>query len=744
MVDMDLSRRSLLGAAGALVVTLASQHSVNAFETARPMLTPEQLDSYLAVHGSGAISVFFGKMDFGHGLHSAIAQIVAEELDVPFAVVTVYMGDTDTSVNQGGGSGSTGISMGGRQMRAAAAEARRLLVDMAARRLGAPSAAISVMDGVCRAGGKSVSYAELIGGRRFDSKLEWNGQTGNLLYAPGQAKPKEPADYKLVGKDLPRGDVAWKVFGTGDYVSDIKVPGMWHARVIRPGVPGAQISAVDETTIADIRQATVVRQGNFVAVIAPREWDAVRASTALKVEWQQATPPFMAMDTLYDHLRKAPARQSEIDKTSVGDVSPAFANAARVVEADYEWPFQSHASMAGSCAVAAFEGGDLRVWTGSQKPHMLRDSLARYLALPLDRVHVKWVIGPGSYGRNDNDDCAFEAALLARLTNRAIRLQYMRHEGTAWDPKGPASIHRARAAINAQGQVTAFEFTSRGFSRTDTLYSVEEPGDTLLGQTLGAPLRSADGFGFPQQSYGFPAMRLAWDTVAPLMERGSPLRTGHLRDPVGPQIHFASESFIDEIAAATGADPVAFRLEHVRDPRDRDVIRKAAETFGWDARPSPNPANDGRGRGIAYAQRDGTRVTVVAEVSINRDTQAIKVTRMAVAHDCGQILNPRSLRTTIEGNLISGISRAMMEEVAFTPDGVTSIDWESYPVIGMEDTPERIDIALIDRPGEPMTGAGEPAIRPVAAAIANAVFDASGVRLRRAPLTAERLKAART
>jgi nicotinate dehydrogenase subunit B len=743
-----LSRRSVLASAGGLVVTVAMPSAcgaVGAAGTASP-LSPERLDSYLAVHGDGSVSVFFGKMDFGHGLHSAIAQIVAEELDVAFSAVTVFMGDTDTSVNQGGGSGSSGVSLGGRQMRAAAAEARRLLVDMASRSLGVPATQIAVSEGVCRGNDRTVAFGELIGDRRFDAMLEWNGQLGNMLYAPGKATPKNPAEYKLVGKALPRGDVAGKVFGTDDYVSDIKLPDMWHARVIRPAIPGSRLLGWEEATIGHLPNVIVLRDGDFLAVTAAREWDAVRAATELKVEWAEAVPPFLEMDTLYTHLRSAPARKSETDKTSIGDISSKFADAARIIEAEYEWPFQSHASMAGACAVAAIGvDGDMRVWSGTQKPHFLRDALARYFDLAQDQVHVKWVMGPGSYGRNDNDDCAFEAAFLARLAKRPIRLQYMRYEGTGWDPKGPASIHRARAAIDAAGNVAAFEFHSRGFSRTDTLYSVEEPGDTLLGQTLRAPLRSADGFGHPQQSYGFPAIKLSWDTVAPLLERGSPLRTGHLRDPVGPQIHFASESFIDEIAAATGADPVAFRLSYARDMRDRDVIRKAAEAFGWNAWPLSKPKKadaPAMGRGIAYAQRDGTRVAVVTEVEIDQATHTIKVTRMSAAHDCGQILNPRSLRTTIEGNLISGISRAMKEEVSFDPQGVTSVDWVSYPVIEMDDVPMHIDIVLIDRPGEPMTGAGEPAIRPVAAAIANAIYDATGIRLRRAPLTPERLKAA--
>jgi CO/xanthine dehydrogenase Mo-binding subunit len=360
-------------------------------------------------------------------------------------------------------------------------------------------------------------------------------------------------------------------------------------------------------------------------------------------------------------------------------------------------------------------------------------------------VHVIWTTGPGSYGRNDADDCAMDAAVLAKAAGRPVRLQYMRDQGTGWDPKAPASIHRARAAIDASGTVTAYDFLSKGFSRIDVNTNGGHPRDTLAGQTMGVALQSGDGFGVPAESYGFANRRTAWETIAPLLDRASPLRSAHMRDPVGPQIHFASESFIDELAAALKADPVEFRLRYVKHPRDIAVIKAAAERAGWQTRPSPRGDHNGEtvsGRGIAYAQRGQTRVAVIAEVDVDRSSGRVWARKFTVAHDCGQIINPDGLHHVIENNIVQATSRALWEEVRFDNNNVTSVDWRTYPILDMTDAPAQIDIVTIDRPEIAPSGAGEAATRPVAAAIANAVFDATGVRIRRAPLSPERVKSA--
>ncbi|MBM3573298.1 MAG: xanthine dehydrogenase family protein molybdopterin-binding subunit, partial [Alphaproteobacteria bacterium] len=414
------SRRDLLRGAGALVVGFgvaptgrsATAQTIGA--AVKPALAPNQLDSWIAIDQAGQVTAFFGKMDMGQGVDVAIAQIVAEELDVPVARVAVAMGDTATSVNQGGASGSTGIQKGGIPLRNAAAEARRLLLDLAADKLGVPADGLTVTDGVIAGAGKSVSYGELIGGRYFNLPMVWNNTIGNDLIAKGKAAPKKPEQYRIVGQSVPRRDVAGKVFGTTEFVTDIKVPGMVHARVIRPPAAGAMPVEIDEASIRAIAGARVVRNRGFLAVVAATEWEAIRAAETLKVTWSGATDPFPRQDELYDHLRRAPALKRQVDR-NVGDVDSALAQGARIVEAAYEWPFQVHASMGPACAVADARAAGVTVWTGSQKPHFVRDGVARLLEIPADQVRAIWVPGPGSYGRNDAGDAALDAAYLSKV-----------------------------------------------------------------------------------------------------------------------------------------------------------------------------------------------------------------------------------------------------------------------------------------------------------------------------------------
>jgi len=751
----SLTRRSVLLGSGALVVsvgagvTLETVLSINqAFaQGTKPPLTPDQLSSYIAVNADGRVAAYFGKMDMGHGLHVAIAQIVAEELDVPFASVRVFMADTATSVNQGGASGSTGIQLGGKQMRMAAAEARRVLVEMAAAALSTPADRLAVNDGIVSAADdqtKRVSYAQLLGGQYFNVQLDWNKEYGNALYAPGKARPKKPSEHKIVGQPIKREDIAPKVFCLEDFVTDIKVPDMVHGRMIRPQVAGAVPVKVDDSAIRDIPGAKVVWDKGFLGVVADREWDAIQAAEKLKVEWSLQPPPFPEQASLHDTIRKASVRKRVVEQQN-GDVDAAFKTAAKIIEADYEWPFQSHASMGPACSLVEIKDGMVTCWSGTQKSHFVQNGLAAVLQVPVEKVHVIFKPGPGSYGRNDADDCAMDAAVLAKAVGRPVRLQYMRDQGTGWDPKGPASTHSAKAGLNAAGEVIAYEFTSKAFSRVDVDTNGGKPPDTLAGQTLGVALKSGDGFGVPAESYAVANKRLAWETIAPLLDRASPLRTSHLRDPVGPQIHFASESFIDEVAAAVNADPIEFRLRYVKEPRDIAVIKAAAQKANWETRPSPRRDQTGSkvsGRGIAYAQRNGTRVAVIAEVDIDRATGKIWARKFTVAHDCGQIINPDGLVKCIEGNIVQGVSRALWEEVTFDRNTVTSVDWITYPILDITETPGRVDVVLINYPEIAPSGAGEPSIRPVAAAIANAIFDATGVRIRRVPFSPERVKAA--
>jgi nicotinate dehydrogenase subunit B len=747
MIAPALSRRALLQGAGALVVAcnLPTLAAAQAGVGGKPALAADQLDSWIAVREDGSVLAFFGKMDMGQGVDVAIAQIVAEELDVALARVKIVMGDTATSVNQGGASGSTGIQRGGIALRNAAAEARRVLVGMAAAKFGVAAETLAVSDGVVGDGARTVTYGELIGGRYFDLALKWNGKLGNDLVATGEAKPKPSSSYKVVGQSFPRFDIPDKVFGRMDFVTDVRQPGMVHGRMIRPPIAGAVPVAVDESSVKDIPGARVVWDKGFLGIVADKEWDAVQAAQRLAVTWSEAKPPFPAADALYDHLRQAPVvkRQVEVETGAVDDV---FAGGGRIVSAEYEWPFQSHASMGPACAVADVRDGAATVWTGSQKPHFARDGVAAMLGMKPDAVRAIWVIGPGSYGRNDAGDAAIDAALLSRAVGKPVRLQGMRNEGHGWDPKGPASLHRARAVLDAEGKVVAYEFTSKGFSRIDTDNNEADPRHSLAGHLRGLPLAPQQGFGVPAESYGFANKRMAWETVPPLLDRASPLRTAHLRDPVGPQVHFASESFIDELAVAAGADPVEFRLRYLTAPRDIAIVKAAAERAGWQKRVA-GPRDQGKsdvvsGRGIAFVQRSGTVVAAIAEVEVDRRSGKVWPRKWVVAHDCGLIVNPSGLRSCIEGNIVQGTSRALWEEVRFDAKNVTSVDWLTYPILDITDAPEAIDIVLIDRPELPPQGAGEPSTRPVAAAIANAIFDATGIRLRRVPFTPERIKAA--
>src|SRR5438105_2556344 len=395
----SFSRRSLLKAGGALVVSvgmpIAAETVAGITEAAaqaggKPPLTPDQLSSFIAVNADGSVSAFFGKMDMGQGVFVAIGQIVAEELDVPFGAVKVIMGDTATSVNQGGASGSTGIQLGGKQMRVAAAEARRVLVEMAAAKLGVPADQLTVSWGVVHSKtepSKQVTYKELIGGRYFNVQLDWNKEYGNALYAPGKAKPKDPKDYKVVGQAIAREDIAPIVYAQADFCTDVKRPGMLHGRMIRPAVAGAVPVKVDEASIRDIPGAKVVWDKGFLGVVADKEWDAIKASQNLKVEWSDAKPPFVDQAALYDHIRKATVRKREVDAKQTGNVDAAFSTAARVIEAEYEWPFQSHACMGPACALVEIDNdGNVTCWTGSQKPHFVQNGISRTIGVPLEKV----------------------------------------------------------------------------------------------------------------------------------------------------------------------------------------------------------------------------------------------------------------------------------------------------------------------------------------------------------------------
>jgi CO/xanthine dehydrogenase Mo-binding subunit len=748
-MNINLNRRKFLASLGTLTVaiTLPGVKARAGVSASRLPLKPERLATYISINADGSAVGWIGKIDMGQGTDVGWAMMVAEELDLPVERVSIVQGHTDQTINMGGASGSTGIWRGGASMRFAAAEARRVLVEMAAEKLGVPATDLTVSDGVVSSKSdpsKKTSYGELIGGRHFDTELEWNKEIGSGLSIKGRGEPKAPKDYRIIGKSgVRRRDVEDKVLGRLDYMVDAKVEGMLHGRMIRPPVAGAVPVTVDEGSIATIPGAKVVWDKGFIGVVAPREWDAIKASKALKISWSDVKPPFPKVDKIYDHIRSAPVIKHIVDKEK-GNADEAFAKAARVIEASYEWPFQSHAPMAPACGLADVKADSAHMWSGTQKPHYGRDGVAKMLGMPDDKVVCTSMTGPGSYGRNDSGDAAMDAAVLSKAVGKPVRVQGMRYEGHGWDPKAPASVQTTKVALDAQNNVIGWYFESKVFSKRDCYNNEGHPAHTLAGQLMGVPLKPTLIFGGPDESYGFPAFQKISNIIPPLLDRASPLRTAHMRDPGGPQVHFAVESFMDEVAYAIGMDPLEFRLKYVANPRDLAVIRAAAEKAGWQKRTSARKQMRGDvmvGQGISYASRAGTRVAMVADVEVNRSTGRVWVRKWTVAHDCGQIVNPDLLKLTIEGNVCQSTSRALMEEVTFDDKMVTSLDWNGYPILDMKDAPETVDIVLIDRPEVKPTGAGEGSTRPTAAAIANAIYDATGVRLRRAPLTPARIKA---
>jgi nicotinate dehydrogenase subunit B len=585
----------LVAAGGATLLRLpeAQAQQANTIAAAVRDIAPEQLDTWITIDTAGRVTAFFGKMDMGQGVDTAVAQIVADELDVAVDRVSVVMGDTHLTPNQGGASGSSACRQGANVLRNAAAEARRVLLERAGVVLGAAPALLVVRDGRVSAGaaaGRTITYGELIADG-FRTPLQWNRQFGNGLAVRGAAPVKQVADYQVVGKPVARKDIAGKVLATTEYCVHVSLPGMLHARVVRPPVAGSVPAVVDESSIAGIAGAQVVRDGDFLAVVAPDEWAAIRASRELQVRWSEVTPPFPPDSALFDHIRKAPvvADNAVANFGARQDYDPAPVLAAivaapRRVEAEYEVAFQSHARMAPSIGVADVGSDSAVIYADVQKPHDTRNGIAKLLGLPAQNVRVIWKPGAGSYGRSDADEAAYEAALLSQRLGKPVRVQWMRHEGHGWDPKAPAAVLTCKAGIGADGGISGWYFRARGFSGWDVYFNAADPKDTLVGQLTDWPKGDLHNFGVTGESYEFPNSVKFWETIPPLLNRASPLRTAHMRAPQELQLHFAHESFIDEVAVASGVDPVALRLKHLLDPRERAVIEAVAKACDWQPR----------------------------------------------------------------------------------------------------------------------------------------------------------------
>ena len=735
-----VSRRSFLAAGGVLIVGLGldglgragAQSIPDADRFLGKSLAPDAVDSFLAVHRDGSATIFVGRVDLGTGGRIAMRQIAGEELDIPLERIAMIEGDTALTPNQGGTGGSYGIARGGSQLRLAAATARRGLVDLAAQRLGRPAGDLEVADGVVRGkdGTGSVSYGELIGDRAFSLKVD-------------QAAPlKSHERFRFIGKSLPRPDVPAKVTGHHRYLQDLVLPNMLHARVIRPPAFGATLVSVDESSLAGIAGARTVRMQSFLAVVAEREWDALRAARALKTQWGAGTGlPDHAKE--FDAMRTSRVvRDQEVARK--GDLAALSAPPAgtRTLAASYRWPMQTHGSIGPSCGVADVRPERVTVWTASQNVHGLQNTFARVLGVERDRVRVIYMDGAGSYGANGADDAAMEAALLSRAVGRPVRVQWTRQEEHGLDPKGPAQLLDLRAAVDKDGEVAAWETQAWLPIATANLPNI--------------PLLSVDAAGLPQtpgrstgliyQNVDPPYAMANLNAVVHWIE-DAPLRTSPLRAPGKIANTFAVESFTDEIAALARVDPLEFRLRRLSNPRGLEALRRVAARMGWQSRPSPKPVDRRAavltGRGLAYVhyKHDETIVAMGMEVAVERATGRIRVTRVVAAQDCGLMINPDCVQAQLEGNILQTLSRALHEEIVYDRDRVTSVDWASYPILTFPEVP-KLEFEMIQRLDQPPLGAGEAAATPVGAALANAVFDATGVRLRTVPFPAERVKAA--
>jgi nicotinate dehydrogenase subunit B len=743
-----ISRRDLLKSTGVMIVGFSF------FGTATKVLAqgtglsvdgmdPTVLDSWLAISKDGTVTVFTGKVELGTGVVTALAQIVAEELDVAFNKVYMDSGDTDTAVDQGVTAAARTVERGGVQLRQASAAARQELLKLASARLDSPVDKLTVTDGVVSVIGspsKKIAYGDLLGGKRFNVKIVAAGVGWDMKVAP-DVPVKNPKDYKVVGQSIPRVDLPGKFTGEFVYSQDTSVPGMLHGRVVRPATSLSAPSSVDESSIKDIPGIVkVVREGSFVGVVAETEWAAIQAARRLKVTWSEPTLKMMSgADEVFDYLKNTKSFKDNV-VVNRGNVDTGLSQAQKKYEATYYWPFQLHGMMGPPCALADVKGDRATIWTGTQGPFRTRDSIAKMLNIPPKNVHLLYREGSGSYGRLESDDVAEDAALMSRSVGRPVRVQWMREDEHAWDPKGPAQVQTICAGVDAQGNVVAWDFMDRSQPWSE---SENNPllASTQIGMKPTGPgfLNGAGGGG---QIYAFENQKVLAANI-PWVQQGQwPLRTSNLRAPGDLARVFASESTIDEIAADQHVDPVQFRLRYLTsDKRISEILTATANKAGWTARPAPALASSGGkaiGRGVAVANRANTMTAAVAEIEVDKSTGDVTVKKITLGHDCGLIVNPDGLKNQIEGNVLQAVSRALLEEVQFDSTGQKNLDWDSYPVIRFEQVPD-VEVVLIDRPDMQPLGGGEPSIVPVTAAIANAIFDATGARLRRVPFTPQRV-----
>jgi|SRR5580704_4775476 nicotinate dehydrogenase subunit B len=731
---VTLDRRTFSAGLGAIVVAFSLDPKLALAQQPAPLpgslSNNRMLDAWLRINADGTATIFPGKVELGQGITTALAQIVAEELDLPLSRVQMIPADTAKSPNEGITSGSQSIEYGGVALRLAGAQARAILVDLAAKRLGVAADTLTVVDGtISSADGRKLGYGELAA--QVDLHQE----------VTAKVAPKAPSSHKIVGQSIPRFDIPKKVTGGVAYVQDLRLPGMVHGRVVRPPRYGSKLDGFDEARVKAMPGVVaVVRDGSFLGVVAEREEQAIKAQTALdkSATWTLG-PELPDPAKIYDILMALPS-----EDTVISEKQGPLPDGAKVIEATYHRPYMSHGSIGPSCAVAEFKDGKMTVWTHSQGIFPLRGNLVMGLKMQPADVRCISAEGSGCYGHNGADDVGFDAALLARaVPGRPVRVQWMRADEFGWEPFGPAMTMKLKAAL-ADGKIADWNYEV--WSNTHSTRPSEPGGNNLLASWyLAEPQQPAPPHAIPQPAgggdrnavplYDFPRQRVVHHLVKPMPIRVSALRT------LGAYANvFALESFLDELALEAGADPLAFRLAHLKEPRARAVIEAVAKKAGW----KEGEKGDGRrGRGLAFAKYKNLAVyvAVVAEIEVDRASGVVRVPRAYAVADAGQIINPNGLANQIEGAVIQSTSWTLHEQVRFDKNAITSRDWVSYPILTMPEVPQ-VSVELIDRPNEKSLGSGEGGQGPTVAAISNAFAHATGKRLREIPFTPDRVKAA--
>jgi nicotinate dehydrogenase subunit B len=739
MENVILTRRSVLAGTGALLVNFSSVSRV--FAQAATMEQGEKqplpgslkenpfLDSWIRIGADGRVTIFTGKAELGQGIKTALLQIAAEQLDVPLGSLKLITADTSQTANEGFTAGSHSMQDSGTAILHAAAQARALLVVEAAKHLGVKEDTLKTQDGaVIAADGRNLGYGELV--------------SENLLHleAQPQSPLKDPASFTIMGKSTPRVDIPAKVTGDAAYVQDLRLPGMVHARVVRPPSYGASLTGVDTAGTEKLPGVIkVVRDGNFLAVVAQREFQAVKAMRMLAAGAQWAEKPSLPkMTDLPSFITALPSQDTAIlDQRQNGIV------ASKKLAAAYTKPYQSHGSIGPSCAVAQWNEEKMTVWTHTQGVYPDRQAIAQMLRLPSDKVRCIHVEGSGCYGHNGADDAAADAALIARaLPGQPVRVQWMREQEHGWEPYGPAMVTKVSATLDEVGQIVDWDYAV--WSNTHSTRP-GGAGSLLAAQHMAEPFALPPPKPIPQPEGGgdrnaIPLYHLPSARVMHHFLPAMPVRVSALRSLGAYMNVFSIESFMDELAEAAGKDPVEFRLKHLDDVRARDVVMLASERFGWNS----FQKRPGRGRGFGFARYKNLAAycAIAAEVEVERETGRARLIRAVAAVDSGQTVNPDGVINQVEGAIVQSASWTLYESVSFDDTRITSIDWSTYPILRFNAVPESINVHLIDRPHQPFLGTGETGQGPAAAAIANAVADVTGKRIRDLPLTRQRIRAA--